>query len=149
MPVKSLKEFLDKHHVKYVTMLHSPAFTAPEVAATAHVPGREMAKTVVVKIDGRLALVVVPANDRVDLAHVREVTGANAVDLAGEMEFRDKFPGCEVGAMPPFGNLYDLPVFVAEPLTQVEHIVFNAGSHAELMQVAYQDFARLVQPRVL
>lgn len=149
MPVKELKEFLDKHHVKYVTSLHSPAFTAPEVAASAHVSGREFAKTVVVKIDGKMALVVVPANDHVDLAHVREVSGANAVDLAGEMEFKDKFPGCEVGAMPPFGNLFDLPVFVAEKLTQLSHIEFNAGSHAEIMQVDYADFARLVQPRVI
>lgn len=149
MPVKELKDFLDKHGVKYQSMMHSPAFTAAEVAASAHVPGREFAKTVVVKIDGKMALVVVPANDHVDLQHVREVSGANAVDLASEYEFKDKFPGCEVGAMPPFGNLYHLPVFVGEKLTHADHIEFNAGSHAEILQVSYEDFARLVQPRVI
>ena len=149
MPVKALKEFLDKQRVKYVTLMHSPAFTAPEVAGLAHVSGREMAKTVIVKIDGRMAMVVVPANDRVDLVHLREVTGANAVDLASEMEFKDRFADCEAGAMPPFGNLYDLPVFVAHALTERDNIAFNAGSHAELMQLPYAMFEQLVKPRVV
>src|SRR5436190_21761223 len=107
MPVKKLKEFLDSHHVKYLSMTHSPAFTSQEIAAAAHVSGKELAKTVIVKNNGSLAMVVVPANDQVNFAKLREAMGQ--VDLASESEFKDKFPGCEVGAMPPFGNLYDMP----------------------------------------
>jgi len=148
MPVKKLKEFLDSNKIKYTAMTHSPAFTSQEIAAAAHVSGKELAKTVIVKVDGKLAMVVLPANDQVNFSKLREAIG-KTVDLASESEFKDKFAGCEVGAMPPFGNLYDMPVFVASGLGEKEQIVFNAGSHSELMQVAYRDFERLVKPRVL
>lgn len=149
MPVKKLKEFLDHHHVKYVAMSHSPAFTSQEIAAAAHVSGKQLAKTVVVKLDDKLALVVVPANHQVNFAKLREVTGAGKADLASESEFKDKFSGCEVGAMPPFGNLYDMPVLVSNQINQQGHIVFNAGSHSELMQITFSDFERLVKPKII
>lgn len=149
MPVKKIKEFLDKHEIKYISMSHSPAFTSQEIAAAAHISGRELAKTVVVKIDGKLAMVVVPANHQVNFAKLRDATGAKAVDLASESEFKDKFSGCEVGAMPPFGSLYDMPVYLSSMLGQQDHIVFNAGSHSELMQLSFPDFEKLVQPKVL
>lgn len=149
MPVKKVKEFLDKHEIKYISMSHSPAFTSQEIAAAAHISGRELAKTVVVKIDGKLAMVVVPANHQVNFAKLRDATGAKAVDLASESEFKDKFSGCEVGAMPPFGSLYDMPVYLSSMLGQQDHIVFNAGSHSELMQLSFPDFEKLVQPKVL
>jgi len=149
MPVKKLKDFLDSHHVKYVSITHSPAYTSQEIAASAHISGRELAKTVVIKMDGNFAMVVLPANDQVNFAKLREVTGINRIDLGTESEFKDKFPGCEVGAMPPFGNLYDMPVFVSSHLTGRDHIVFNAGSHSELMQLAYGDFERLVKPKIV
>jgi len=149
MPSKRLKEFLDKQKVKYVTITHSPAFTAQELAATAHVSGREMAKTVMVRIDGKMAMAVLPASLRVDFDLLKKAAGAREVDLANEQDFRDMFPECEVGAMPPFGNLYGMNVFVADGLAQDEEIVFNAGSHTELIRLAYEDFARLVQPRVV
>lgn len=149
MPVKKLKEFLDSHKVKYLSMTHSPAFTSQEIAAAAHVSGRQLAKTVIVKLDGRLAMVVLPANDQINFAKLREVTGTSTIDLASESDFKDKFAGCEVGAMPPFGNLYDMPVFVSSQLSQQDHILFNAGSHSELMQVAFGDFERLVKPKVV
>lgn len=149
MPVKKLKEFLDSHQVKYVSMSHSPAFTSQEIAAAAHISGKQLAKTVIVKMDGRMAMVVVPANDQVNFAKLRESTGITNVDLASESEFKDKFSGCEVGAMPPFGNLYDMPVFVSNQLSQQDHILFNAGSHSELMQLAFNDFERLVKPKVV
>lgn len=149
MPVKKIKEFLDKHEIKYVSMSHSPAFTSQEIAAAAHISGREMAKTVVVKIDGKLAMVVVPANHQVNFAKLRDATGAKAVDLASESEFKDKFSGCEVGAMPPFGSLYDMPVYLSSILGQQDHIVFNAGSHSELVQLSFPDFEKLVKPKVL
>jgi len=149
MPVTRLKEFLDRENVKYVTIGHSPAFTAQEIAERAHVPGKELAKTVMVKIDGKLAMIVVPASEHVRLAHLKEALGADEVELAGEYEFKERFPDCETGAMPPFGNLYDLPVFVSATLREDDEIAFNVGSHSELIRMAYADFERLVKPTPL
>jgi Ala-tRNA(Pro) deacylase len=146
MAVQKLKEFLDREGVKYVTIHHSPAFTAQEIAASAHVSGGEMAKTVVVRLDGRTVLVVLPASQRVDLDALKAHAGAGAARLANEQEFRDLFPDCELGAMPPFGNLYGLEVFVSKRLAEDEEIAFNACSHTELVRLAYRDFARLVKP---
>lgn len=149
MPLQKLKDFLDTRGVKYVTISHSPAYTAQEVAASAHIPGRELAKTVIVKLDGKLAMAVLPASDKVDFELLREATGAHQVALAGEREFEDLFPGCEPGAMPPFGNLYGLDVYVADTLAMDEEIAFNAGSFTELMKLDYRDFERAVKPKVL
>ena len=149
MPVKKLLEFLDKHHVKYVTISHSPAYTAQEIAASAHIPGKEVAKTVMVKLDGRLAMTVLPASSQVDFERLKNAAGASHAELASEPEFRDVFPECDVGAMPPFGNLYGMEVFAAENLAKDEEIAFNAGTHTELMRLAYRDFDRLVQPRTV
>lgn len=148
MPAQRLKEFLDSNHVKYVTMQHSPAYTAQEIAASAHVPGKELAKTVMVKLDGKMAMAVLPATEQVDLHLLKTLAGAETAELASEQEFEDIFPGCEIGAMPPFGNLYKLPVYVARPLAKEEAIAFSAGTHTELFGVAYEDFERLVQPTV-
>jgi len=149
MPVKRLVQFLDDHSVRYVTVSHSAAFTAQEIAASAHVPGRELAKTVMVKLDGKLAMAVLPASRQVDLALLAEVGAVTDVRLATEEEFAECFPGCELGAMPPFGNLYGMDVYVAESLAEDEEIAFNAGSHTELIRLRYADFERLVHPRVL
>jgi Ala-tRNA(Pro) deacylase len=149
MPVTRLKEFLDRENVKYVTIGHSPAFTAQEIAERAHIPGKELAKTVMVKIDGELAMIVVPASDHVKLAHLTEALGADEVELAGEYEFKERFPDCETGAMPPFGNLYDMKVFVSAALREDDEIAFNAGSHSELIRMSYADFERLVNPTPL
>ena len=149
MPESRLKEFLDKEHVKYVSIVHSPAFTAQEIAAAAHVPGKELAKSVIVKIDGELAMVVLPASDQVRLANLQEKLGARHVELADEDEFREAFPDCETGAMPPFGNLYGMNVFVSQALREDEEIAFNAGSHSELIRLTYADYERLVHPTPL
>jgi Ala-tRNA(Pro) deacylase len=148
MPVEKLKDFLESEGVKYVTISHSQAFTAQEIAASAHIPGRELAKSVMVKVDGKMAMVVLAATDFVSLERLREAAGAGAVELASESEFKDLFPNCEPGAMPPFGNLWDMEVFADERLAQDERIAFNAGTHTELVQLAYADFERLVKPRV-
>ena len=148
MPAKKLREFLDKQGVKYVSMVHSPAFTAQEIAASAHIPGKEVAKTVMVKLDGKLAMAVLPASFKVDFDLLKQASGAGKVELATEGEFRETFPGCELGAMPPFGNLYDMQVYVAAQLTADEEIAFNAGSHVELIKLSYKDFERLVRPKV-
>jgi Ala-tRNA(Pro) deacylase len=149
MPTKRLKEFLDKQQVKYVSCKHSQAFTAQEVAASAHIPGKQIAKTVMVLIDGQMAMAVLPATDHVDLRLMKKAIGAKKVELASEREFKDLFPDCEIGAMPPFGNLYDLDVFVAEHLREDEEIAFNAGTHTELIRLSYADFETLVKPKVL
>ena len=149
MPESRLKDFLDKENVKYVTIAHSPAFTAQEIAAEAHIPGKELAKTVVVKIDGKMSMVVTPASEHVGLSKLKETLGAAEVELASESEFKDSFPDCETGAMPPFGNLYDMRVFVSPTLTEDEQIAFNAGTHSELVRLPYSEFERLVEPVLL
>ncbi|MEE9275540.1 MAG: YbaK/EbsC family protein [bacterium] len=149
MPVKKLKDFLDSNGVKYVAITHSPAATAQEVAASAHVPGKEMAKTVMLKLDGKMAMAVLPASYKVDFDLMKKAAGAERVELAGESEFGEIFPECELGAMPPFGNLYGIEVFVAESLAEDEEITFNAGSHVELIRMFYKDFESLVKPKVV
>lgn len=149
MPLQRLKELLDRQGVRFETISHLPAYTAQGIAAMTHISGKEVAKTVIVKLDGQLAMAVVPASHRVDLRHLQAEAKAATVSLASEAEFKDAFPGCETGAMPPFGSLYGLPVVVDESVTHDREIVFNAGSHTELVRLAYEDFARIEKPRVL
>ena len=148
MPTKKLKAFLDDNDVKYVTIKHSSAYTAQEIAARTHVSGKYFAKTVMIKIDGKLAMAILPASYQVDFELLQQVFGTYQVSLASEEEFKYIFPDCEVGAMPPFGNLYDMEVFVAETLAEDDEIAFNAGTHTEMLKLKYADFERLVEPRV-
>lgn len=149
MPLQRLKELLDRNGVQYESIVHLPAYTAQGIAAMTHISGKELAKTVIVKLDGALAIAVVPASHRIDLRLLQAATGAATAALATEEEFKDAFPGCETGAMPPFAGLYGLPLMVDETVTHDQEIVFNAGSHTELMRLAYEDFARLEKPKVL
>ena len=149
MPAQKLKEFLDGHNVEYITISHSPAYTAQRIAELTHIPGKELAKTVIVKLDGKFAMAVLPASHRVDLDYLKRGVNADNVEIASEAEFKDLFPDCEVGAMPPFGNLYDMDVYVAEKLTDDEEIAFNSGSHTELVKLSYKDFENLVSPKVI
>lgn len=146
MPAGHAKEFLDSHGVRYVVIHHSPAYTAQEVAASAHVPGKELAKTVIVRVDGQMAMAVLPASQRVDFGKLASLAGATTVELASEEDFKGMFPQCELGAMPPFGNLYGMKVYAAERLAQDPEIAFNAGTHRELIRMRWEDFARLVAP---
>jgi Ala-tRNA(Pro) deacylase len=148
MPARKLREFLDTQGVPYTTISHAIAYTAKEAAALTHISTKELAKTVIVKIDGELAMAVLPASYDVDLPSLGVATGARSVTLAKESEFKDRFAECDIGAMPPFGNLYGMAVYVDESLTKDKDIAFNAGSHSELLQVAYADFARVVKPTV-
>lgn len=148
MPAKKLKEFLDSRQVKYVTINHSAAYTAQEVASLAHIRGKDLAKTVMVNVDGKPAMAVLPASYKVDLNLLKLAAGAETVGVASEAEFKSLFPDCETGAMPPFGNLYGMAVFVEESLTKDDEIAFNAGSHRELIRLAYKDFEQSVQPGV-
>ncbi len=146
MPVQKLREFLDTNGVKYVTITHSVAYTAQEIAASAHIRGKELAKTVMVMLDGELAMAVLPASRQLDLDRLKQVAGAGSVRLATEAEFKDRFPGCETGAMPPFGNLYGMRVFADEALAEDQEIAFNAGTHSELIRLAWADYQRLASP---
>jgi Ala-tRNA(Pro) deacylase len=148
MPAQKLKEFLDRHGIKYATTSHSLAYTAQEIAASAHIAGQELAKTVMVKIDDKMAMAVLPASYKVSFDLLKKAAVASKVELANEQEFREMFPELEVGAMPPFGNLYGMEVFVDESLSQDDEVAFNDGSHTELMKLAYRDFERLVKPKV-
>jgi len=149
MPAQQLKSFLDSNHVKYTTITHSPEYTAQEIAASAHIPGKDLAKTVIVKVDGEFAMAVLPATRHLSLSRLRKAAGADDAEIASEDEFEKLFPDCELGAMPPFGNLYDMPVYAAEQLTEDDTIAFNAGSHSELVQITYSDFDKLVHPKVV
>lgn len=149
MPINRLRDYLDQHNVKYVVIIHSPSYTAQEIAAAAHIPGKELAKSVVLKLDGKMVLAVLPASQKVDLELCKKRTGAKKVELASEEEFKYHFPECEIGAMPPFGNLYDMETYASESLGENEYIAFNAGNHRELIKTTYRDFVELVQPKIL
>lgn len=148
MPIQKLKEFLDANKIKYVTIRHSTAYTAQETAASAHIPGKELAKTVVLRVDGRMTIAVLPASHRLDLPLLKKAVGARDVEIAHEADFRDMFPGCDTGAMPPFGNLYGMDVLVDELLAANAEIAFNACSHSELVKLKYDDYVKLAKPRI-
>ncbi len=148
MPVKKLKMFLDEHKIKYISIKHSVAYTAQEIAAKSHIPGKELAKTVMVKVDGKIAMAILPASQKLDFEWLMHATGTEYLALANEEEFKYLFPECETGAMPPFGNLYGMDVYVAESLAEDEEIAFNAGTHTELIKLFYKDFEKLVKPKV-
>jgi Ala-tRNA(Pro) deacylase len=148
MALTSLTEFLDAHNVAYVVISHSPAYTAQGIAGLAHIPGKELAKTVIVRLDGRLVMAVLPAKFYVNLELLMKATNAKSIALAAEEEFKDQFPQCEPGAMPPFGNLFGIDVFADDSLERDKEIAFNAGTHRELIRMSWEDFKRLAEPRV-
>ena len=141
-----LHDYLHKQHVPYEVIPHARAITARETAAKAHVRDDMLAKTVMIKLDGRLVMAVLPATRRVHLERLRKLTGADRIELATEAEFNDRFPDCEIGAMPPFGNLYGMEVFVDEELALDEDLIFNDGTHTDLVRMPYDQFERLVDP---
>ena len=149
MLARSVKEYLDRQHIPYTTIRHRPYYTAQQVAEAAHVSGKTLAKTVMIKLDGKMVMAVVPAAYHVNFRLLKEATGATEIELAREDEFMELFPDFETGAIPPFGNLYGLDVYVAESLAEDEEIAFSAGTHTDLVKMTYATFARLVQPKVL
>lgn len=149
MALAKLTNYLDTHRIQYVVITHSPAYTAQGIAGLAHIPGRELAKTVMVKLDGSLVMAVLPAKYHVDLVALRRTANAKTASLATEEEFKDLFPECETGAMPPFGNLYGLRVFADRSLELDREIAFNAGTHRELVRMAWNDFKRLAEPKIV
>ena len=148
MPLKRLIEYLDENHIRYTRIIHSPAYSAQVIAHRAHISGNELAKTIILKTaDERFVMAVVPANYQIDVKKISDMYGAQ-LTLAAEDDFDCLFPGCETGAMPPFGNLFDLPVFVSETLADQSDIAFNAGNHRELLQMTFEDYDHLVHPKI-
>lgn len=148
MALANLTDYLDAHNVAYVVISHSPAFTAQGIAGLVHISGKELAKTVIVKLDGKLVMAVLPAKFHVDLEALKRAANAKTAQLASEEEFTGRFPDCETGAMPPFGNLYGLDVFADDSLEADKEIAFNAGTHRELIRMAWADYIRLSEPKV-
>lgn len=146
--LKKLKDYLEKNGVSYEVGFHSEVFTAQEIAAAQHVPGKEMAKVVMVKADGKMLMLVLPASYQIDMKKLKKVLKAKKIGIAKEKQFEELFPDCEVGAMPPFGNLYNLEVWVDQVLTEDASIVFQAGNHIETVKIKYSDYAKLVNPKV-
>lgn len=147
MPILAkLREFLEANTVEYSVHSHPQAYTAQEVAALSHVKGHSLAKVVMVKAGEALLMLVLGADQRVDFARLQGALGLREARLATEAEFRDLFPGCETGAMPPFGNLYGVPVYADRSLEKNEHIVFNAGTHTLTAKITFRDFVNLVKP---
>ena len=148
MRASRVKEFLDSNRIQYTAIVHPTSYTAQGTAAHAHVLGKKLAKTVIVRIDSQLAMAVLPASAQLDVGAIKRQSKARSATLAAEPEFEFKFPDCDLGAMPPFGNLYGMAVYVYEFLTCDREIAFNAGSHNELVRMSYEDFERLVNPIV-
>jgi len=145
---RTLNEYLDHERVHYDVLPHPEAFRALAIAQTLHTPEKQMAKVVIVKVDERFVMTVLPASWNLDLHRLRTVFATNQVRLATENEITGLFPDCELGAMPPFGNLYGLPVYVDQSLAEDEEIVFQAGTHSDAIRMRYWDFAALVFPVV-
>lgn len=146
MPAHKLRQMLDEHKIKYISINHWPAYTARETAASTFVPRGEFAKTVIVDLDGAEVMAVVPASRHVDTEALRKLAGASEARLATEYEFKSLFPDCEIGAMPPFGSLYGIPVYVDELVVEVDDLCFNAGTHDQIMRMDCADFLELEKP---
>jgi len=148
MPAQKLKRMLDQRNIKYLSINHSPAYTARETAASTFVPRSEFAKTIIVDMDGEKVMAVLTASRHVDLEALRKLAGGKEARLASEDEFEELFPDCEIGAMPPFGSLYVTRVFVDEMVTEVDDLCFNAGSHEQILRMDCSDYLQLEQPVV-
>lgn len=143
-----LLSHLDEQCIPYQTIHHRLDYTAQRTAADTHTPGREFAKVVILRIGSRYAMVVLPAHHKVDFSRGRDLLRA-PVRLANEEEIAQLFPDCEIGAEPPFGNLYGLPVYVSPDLTRDEFITFNGGTHHDAVRMRYEDYQRSVNPVVM
>lgn len=149
MPAQQLKDFLDEAAVEYMCLSHPPAFTAQELAHHVKIAGDRVVKTVIIELDGKMAMLVMPATWRIRWDRLSRILDTDFLDLADEQEFKDRFPNCEVGAMPPFGNLFGMSVYCSEAMTEQPELAFAAGSHTESVHMKTADFLTLVQPMVL
>jgi len=142
-------EFLNDLSINYDVMNHKPAFTAQQMAALEHEPGKYVAKPVIIKADGEFIMCVLAACYKIDLGALKNQLGASKVELADENEIAKIFEDCDLGAEPPFGNLYDLPVIMDKALENDDHILFQAGTHEQAIRMNMDDYRKLVKPKVL
>jgi Ala-tRNA(Pro) deacylase len=142
-----LKTYLDENSVKYLTITHSKAYTSQEVAAALHRPGKELAKAVIIKTDGKYIMAVLSASEKIKFDLLKKELRVREAELASEEEFKGLFPDCEMGAMPIFGNIYNLPVYASEKVLEDEEVYFNAGTHTEAMKLSMEDFKRLAKSK--
>jgi Ala-tRNA(Pro) deacylase len=149
MSNRRIIDYLNSHRVDYKVITHRKAFTAQEIAASVHISGHEMAKTVIIKVDGQLAMAVLPAPYKVNFGVLRDIVGSGNIELADEPDFRFRFPDCDLGAIPPFGNLWNMKVFISERLSLNTDIVFTAGSDTEIIRMSYKDYEKLVAPQMV
>lgn len=149
MPAQQLKDFLDEAAVEYMCLSHPPAYTAQELAHHVKIAGDRVVKTVIIELDGKMAMLVMPATWRIRWDRLSRILDTDFLDLADEQEFKDRFPNCEVGAMPPFGHLFGMSVYCSEAMTEQPELAFAAGSHSESVHMKTADFLTLVQPMVL
>jgi len=148
MPSRKIKAYLDQAGVKYEVIEHSVVYTAQEVAAVTHVKGKELIKAVMIKTDDELIMLALPATRKIDFPTLKKLLGKKEVSLAQEEEFAPLFPDCETGAMPPLGKLYQVSVIADQSLTEDQEIMFNAGTHHEIIKMGLEDFKRLENPRM-
>jgi len=148
MAADKLIGYLDEKGIKYVVINHSSAYTTSEIAASVHIKGQELAKTVIVKMGEEMAMIVLPVKYKVNLQMLCDYTGLERIELATEGEFAPLFPGCETGAMPPFGNIYGLKTYLDKTLTYDEEIAFNAGNFHQLIRLGFSDYMKLVKPEI-
>lgn len=146
---QNLKEYLEKTKAWYEVRHHPPTMTAEELAQRENVDGHQVAKVVILKEDGRYFMMVLPASYFINIAEARRMTGHPNLHFAPESELKQAFPDCELGAMPPMGNLYNMPVYAEKDLTTDDEIEFNAGSHEDAIRMKYQDWERLTHPQVM
>ena len=142
-------EFLDKSAVPYQISEHPPTFTAQQMAAVEHEPGQFVAKPVIIKADGEYMMCVLSASYKIDLGELKDQLGANSVELAEETQIGKIFDDCELGAEPPFGNLYDMPTVMDKALESDDHITFQAGTHEKAVSMSMDEYRKLVKPKVL
>jgi Ala-tRNA(Pro) deacylase len=148
MPVKAIIDYLDQNNIRYIIINHSAAYTASEIAASAHIKGQNLAKTVMVKICDKMNLLVIPAKYQINFDYLKKYTECDSIELANENEFTQLFPDCQTGAMPPFGHLYGMKTYLDKTLTYDEEIAFNAGNHSQLIQLSFKDYMKLVKPEI-
>jgi len=141
-----IKQFLDQNNVPYQVILHEEVYTAQELAQALRVPGKELVKVVVIKADDRYCMAVLPSIRKIDLSALQMLLNAATLTIAAEREIKELFPESEIGAMPPFGHLAAMEVWVDSSLTKDEYITFNAGTHYEAIRMRYTDFDRLTLP---
>jgi Ala-tRNA(Pro) deacylase len=149
MKGEKLLEYLVQNNIRFEIIHHPLAFSSTKTAQAAHVHGRELAKPVIVKINGKLVMVVMTANQKVNISLLKALYQTDDVALASETDFIRRFGDCEMGAMPPFGNLYGMDELISDELTKDDSIVFNAGTHTELIKMKFRDFENLVHPRIV